>query len=65
MSLCAPYLEAVLQRDRSRDIEFRVGVHLGDVVEEADGGLMGDGVNIVPRLEGMAHPGAICLSEDA
>jgi adenylate cyclase len=44
-------------------IEFRVGVHLGDVVEEADGDLMGDGVNIAARLEGIAKPGAICLSE--
>src|SRR5271169_2198205 len=46
-------------------IEFRVGVHLGDVVEEPDGDLMGDGVNIAARLEGVAKPGAICLSEDA
>jgi adenylate cyclase len=46
-------------------IEFRVGVHLGDVVEERDGDLMGDGVNIAARLEGIAKPGAICLSEDA
>jgi adenylate cyclase len=46
-------------------IEFRVGVHLGDVVEESDGDLMGDGVNIAARLEGIAAPGAICLSEDA
>jgi adenylate cyclase len=48
-----------------RRIEFRVGIHLGDVVEEADGDLMGDGVNIAARLEGIAKPGAICLSEDA
>src|SRR5271169_4223891 len=48
-----------------RRIEFRVGIHLGDVVEEADGDLMGDGVNIAARLEGIARPGAICLSEDA
>jgi class 3 adenylate cyclase/TolB-like protein len=48
-----------------RRIQFRVGVHLGDVVEEADGDLMGDGVNIAARLEGIAKPGAICLSEDA
>ena len=48
-----------------RRIEFRMGIHLGDVVEEADGDLMGDGVNIAARLEGMAKPGAICLSEDA
>ena len=48
-----------------RRIDFRIGIHLGDVVEEADGDLMGDGVNIAARLEGIAKPGAICLSEDA
>ena len=48
-----------------RRIEFRVGIHLGDVVEESDGDLMGDGVNIAARLEGIAKPGSICLSEDA
>jgi adenylate cyclase len=48
-----------------RRIVFRIGVHLGDVVEEADGDLMGDGVNIAARLEGVAAPGAICLSEQA
>ena len=48
-----------------RRIEFRIGIHLGDVVEESDGDLMGDGVNIAVRLEGLAAPGAICLSEDA
>jgi adenylate cyclase len=46
-------------------IDFRVGIHVGDVVEESDGDLMGDGVNIAARLEGVAKPGAICLSEDA
>src|SRR6202158_1475662 len=48
-----------------RRIEFRVGIHLGDVVEEKDGDLMGDGVNIAARLEGIAKPGTIYLSEDA
>jgi adenylate cyclase len=48
-----------------RLIEFRIGIHLGDVVEESDGDLMGDGVNIAARLEGIAKPGTICLSEDA
>src|ERR1700744_798419 len=48
-----------------RRIELRVGIHVGDVVEESDGDLMGDGVNIAARLEGVAKPGAICLSEDA
>ena len=48
-----------------RRIEFRIGIHVGDVVEESDGDLMGDGVNIAARLEGIAEPGGICLSEDA
>ena len=43
---------------QDRRIEFRIGVHLGDVVEESDGDLMGDG-------ERLAEPGATCLSEDA
>jgi adenylate cyclase len=48
-----------------RRIEMRIGVHVGDVVEEADGDLMGDGVNIAARLEGICKAGGICLSEDA
>ena len=48
-----------------RRIQFRIGIHLGDVVEESDGDLMGDGVNIAARVEGIAKPGAICLSEQA
>jgi adenylate cyclase len=47
-----------------RRIEFRIGAHLGDVVEEADGDLMGDGVNIAARLEGIGAAGAISMSED-
>ena len=60
---------AMLERNAGvppdRRIELRIGVHIGDVVEEDDGDLMGDGVNIAARLEGIAKPGAICLSEDA
>src|SRR5277367_4766132 len=48
-----------------RRIEFRIGIHLGDVVEESDGDLMGDGVNIAARLQAVAKAGAICLSEQA
>jgi TolB-like protein/Flp pilus assembly protein TadD len=48
-----------------RRIEFRIGIHLGDIVEESDGDLMGDGINIAARLEGVAAPGAVCLSDDA
>jgi TolB-like protein/tetratricopeptide (TPR) repeat protein len=46
-------------------IEFRVGINLGDVVVEDDGDLMGDGVNLAARLEGIAEPGGICLSSAA
>jgi adenylate cyclase len=46
-------------------IEFRLGIHLGDVVEESDGDLMGDGVNIAARLQSVAKPGGICVSDDA
>jgi TolB-like protein/tetratricopeptide (TPR) repeat protein len=46
-------------------IEFRVGINLGDVVVEDDGDLMGDGVNIAARLEGIGEPGGICLSSAA
>src|SRR5437588_4128601 len=48
-----------------RRIEFRIGIHLGDVVEESDGDLMGEGVNIAARLEGVARPGTIYISEQA
>jgi adenylate cyclase len=48
-----------------RQILLRIGIHLGDVLVESDGDLMGDGVNIAARLEGICEPGGICLSEDA
>ncbi len=48
-----------------RRIVFRIGIHLGDIVEEADGDLMGDGVNIAARLESVCEPGGVCLSDDA
>jgi adenylate cyclase len=61
--------DAMVERNagvpEDRRIVFRIGIHVGDVVEESDGDLMGDGVNIAARLEGVAEPGAICLSEDA
>jgi class 3 adenylate cyclase len=47
-----------------RRIEFRVGIHLGDVVVEGDD-LLGDGVNVAARLEAIAEPGTVCLSGDA
>ena len=67
---CAIELQnAMIERNAGvppeRRIEFRVGIHVGDVVEESDGDLMGDGVNVAARLESIAKPGAICLSEQA
>src|SRR5258708_25995902 len=50
---------------QDRRIEFRIGIHVGDVVQESDGDLMGESVNIAARLEGIAKPGTICLSEQA
>src|SRR6516162_2556656 len=47
-----------------RRMEWRIGIHIGDVLIEADD-ILGDGVNIAARLEGIAEPGGICLSEDA
>jgi adenylate cyclase len=58
-------VERNVEVPEDRRILFRIGIHLGDVVEEGDGDLMGDGVNIAARLEGACEPGAICLSEDA
>src|SRR5215510_8119737 len=46
-----------------RRLEWRIGVHLGDVLVEGDD-ILGDGVNIAARLEGIAEPGSICISED-
>src|SRR5471030_164304 len=44
-------------------MRFRVGVHLGDVIEKDDGTIYGDGVNIAARLESLAPPGSIAVSE--
>ena len=46
-----------------RRMRFRIGVHLGDVIEKADGTVYGDGVNIAARLEALAEPGGITVSE--
>jgi adenylate cyclase len=46
-----------------RRLRFRIGVHLGDVIEKADGTVYGNGVNIAARLEGLAEPGGIILSD--
>jgi class 3 adenylate cyclase/TolB-like protein len=59
------FVERNASLPEAQRFQARVGIHLGDVIEEADGDLMGDGVNIAARLEGVCEPGAILLSEDA
>ena len=46
-------------------IEYRIGVHFGDIIIDDDGDIFGDGVNIAARLEGIAEPGSVCISDDA
>jgi adenylate cyclase len=66
---CAVEIQQVLRAKNAvvpenRRMEFRIGINLGDVIEEGDT-IYGDGVNIAARLEGLAEPGGICISESA
>src|SRR5262245_57492 len=59
-----PELETSSQADpEDRRMRFRIGVHLGDVIEKSDGTIYGDGVNIAARLQALAQPGGIWVSE--
>ena len=49
---------------RIKRIEFRIGIHVGDIIID-DNDIFGDGVNIAARLEGIAEPGGVCISDDA
>ncbi len=51
------------EQPEHRRMRFRIGVHLGDVMEKADGTVYGDGVNIAARLQGLAEPGGITVSD--
>jgi adenylate cyclase len=55
-----PLAEAVPEDRRMR---FRIGVHMGDVIEKSDGTVYGDGVNVAARLEGLAEPGGVTISD--
>ena len=64
----AQQVQRVLNADASvlpqeRQMRFRIGVHLGDVMEKSDGTVFGDGVNIAARLEALAEPGGITVSD--
>ena len=48
--------------EADRRMQFRIGVNLGDVIEEADGTIYGDGVNIAARMEALAEGGGVCIS---
>jgi adenylate cyclase len=66
---CAVEIQQVLRAKNAmlrenRRMEFRIGINLGDVIEEGER-IYGDGVNIAARLEGLAEAGGICISESA
>jgi TolB-like protein/class 3 adenylate cyclase len=51
-----------IELEAERRMQFRIGVNLGDVIEEADGTIYGDGVNIAARMEALAEGGGVCIS---
>jgi adenylate cyclase len=66
---CATAIQRDLTRQneslpRDTRLEFRVGIHVGDIITD-DNDIFGDGVNIAARLEGIAEPAGICISDDA
>jgi len=56
--------ERIADASQDKRIEFRIGIHVGDIIID-DGDIFGDGVNIAARLETIAEPGGICMSDDA
>jgi adenylate cyclase len=63
MTVQAELAKSLVDLPEDRRMRFRIGIHLGDVIEKADGTVYGDGVNIAARLQGLAEPGGITVSE--
>jgi adenylate cyclase len=66
---CAMEIQSAMAEDNAtipeeRRVEFRIGINVGDIIID-DGDIYGDGVNIAARVEPLANPGAICLSDSA
>jgi adenylate cyclase len=61
---CALAWQEQMPTEGNRQLKFRIGVHLGDIIAEGED-IYGEGVNIAARLEGLSEPGCIALSEDA
>ena len=55
--------ERLAHEPEERRMRFRIGIHMGDVMEKADGSVYGDGVNIAARLQTLAEPGGVTVSE--
>jgi adenylate cyclase len=67
---CAIEVQEKLEADNRpvpehRKMHFRIGINLGDIIEEDDGTIYGDGVNVAARLEGLAAPGGIMIADFA
>jgi adenylate cyclase len=63
LAVQAEFVARVADVPEAQRMRFRIGIHLGDVIEKIDGSVYGDGVNIAARLEGLAEPGGITVSE--
>ncbi len=66
---CAVEIQREMARETADEppelrIELRIGIHVGDIIVD-DNDIFGDGVNIAARLEGIAEPGGVCISDDA